>query len=830
MEEIENIVRYISSNFDEDTIKMINFIERANILTSNIKMNSVRKDENTVVEKPSNILEISYLRMCSEELEGYDLLGEMFLYYQDYVLRDLRYSWKFNLDNMEREFSSKCSYCNISCKHCPMKVLGYIKKKIKENNINECSVFDRLMNTDSINYFDDRGAIDYVVEKILEVTNNKLVVAGAEFLLQTKSVDIQKEENGILYYRYLDFHIKDKSFINGLYDFFVNRNGVWGEFSLNEPRITENFSYMFSNSPIEVAVYLSHLCKERNIDPIEVLKILYRKIKTDEDITKIAYYNQYMKYVDNLDCSDNVKDNVKDVLNYIRNYYNNGRLPYIQFNIGLFTKNNVLIGDIVSILNRYARTFYYILEKNLLFVDAEKLVKTTRDSNDVFFHMEKIYEENDFIIFTNIDKIKNLNEHRVDSFFLSIEKNYYKHKKAIVVFAGEKDIIEDITKNYLMLNTVIINKRIDIEKYDVEKIKEKIIKKLGLVTEFDEEFRQELYKYIENTYNPKAIDENTYIQDVCNSIIFNKFKIISKDKSLQKDKLPELKGSRELNDILDDLNKLVGLTEVKYRVNEMLRYIEYNDKSDNKYPINFNMVFKGNAGTGKTSVAKLIAELLHKQKIIKSNKVVEVISKDLIGDHLGQTGPKTQSVIDSALDGVLFIDEANALGGMIGTTANYSGECIATLCKSMDLYKDRLVVIFAGQTKEMNDFLYRNQGLTSRVGYQIEFTDFSKEELYEIFKNKVYENGFEIGEGVEHKINQIIGKNKVIRNFGNARFVDNLFEKLILTHVMQNEDAQNLKLLTAVDVDKMEERIKDKERGIEEILRDLNSLIGLRRD
>ena len=202
---------------------------------------------------------------------------------------------------------------------------------------------------------------------------------------------------------------------------------------------------------------------------------------------------------------------------------------------------------------------------------------------------------------------------------------------------------------------------------------------------------------------------------------------------------------------------------------------------------NLNMVFKGNAGTGKTTVARLYAELFFKLGFIKKNNIIEVTSKDLIGDHLGQTAIKTQSVIDRALDGVLFIDEAYSIMASKGT-ADYPAECISTLCKAMDTYKDRLVIIFAGYTREMNEFINKNQGLMSRVGNEIEFPDFTVDELWEIFRTEAEGNGFTLENSVESKIRKIISKNKITRNFGNARFVINLFEKLVVTHATENED------------------------------------------
>ena len=290
--------------------------------------------------------------------------------------------------------------------------------------------------------------------------------------------------------------------------------------------------------------------------------------------------------------------------------------------------------------------------------------------------------------------------------------------------------------------------------------------------------------------------------------------------------MPEIKQDSALDKNLEKLNRLVGLTEVKYRVKEITKYLEFQRKIGEEKAVNLNMIFKGEAGTGKTTVAKILADLLYGMGAIKSNKVIEVSGKDLIGEHLGQTAPKTQKVIDSALDGVLFIDEAQTIMTSKGS-ADYPAECIATLCNNIDIYKDRLVIIFAGYTKEMNTFKTKNQGLASRIGFEIEFEEFTLDELTEIFKLKLEDKGFSLEDGAIEKIRNIIQKAKIAKNFGNARYIDTLFEKIVLTHAMEATD-ETLKVITNDDVVRMEKTILAKERTVEDVLKDLNSLIGLK--
>ncbi len=827
MSEIDNLIDYIRINTDENTLKIIDFIERANVLTYNMKTDRI-KDGDRIIEKPTNVLESSYLKMCSEDFEeGYDMLGQFFLHYQDYILRDLRAYWRFSISNLEKEFSSKCSYCNIKVKYCPMKVLGYIKKCINDKKINEYEFFDRLMEVEESKYKNDEYEIEDIVNKILNITNNRLDITGAEFLIQTQAIELEKEENGILYYRYLDFKVNNISFINNLYEYFAENKGLYGNLNLSDLYINDNFSYMFNKSPIELAAYIKYICEVKSVDVSNVLVKIYDRIEVSEDISKLAYYYEYINMTNKLECDEEIKRQVIEILNYIRNYSNIKKVPYIQFNFEILTKNKDISDEIINIINRFANSYGYLQNANTLYVDSEMLIKRTKDNSDVFYQLDKLYAENSFLVFTNIDKIKYLNEYRVDTFFSGMEKFYSKNKKSMTVLVGEKKGLIELTGKYEILNKYMITTKLDIQGSDVSYIKNKILKRISKLTDITDEVKEELDKYIESTYNPNILDENQYMDDVYEKVIFNKFKDRNIFKELDIDSIPKVADTRSIEEIFNDLNNLIGITEVKSKINELVKFIDYSNKINNGGVVNLNMIFKGNAGTGKTTIARIFAELFYKFGYIKKNSIIEVTSKDLIGDHLGQTAPKTQKVIESALDGVLFIDEAYSLMSSRGS-ADYASECISTICKAMETYKDRLVIIFAGYTKEMNDFINKNQGLMSRIGYEIEFPDFTKDELWEIFKTEAEGNEFIIGDGVEAKVRNIIAKNSITRNFGNARFVINLFNKLVLTHAVSYvEGEENLKVITSKDVDTLEATIKDKERGMDEILNDINSLIGL---
>ena len=199
----------------------------------------------------------------------------------------------------------------------------------------------------------------------------------------------------------------------------------------------------------------------------------------------------------------------------------------------------------------------------------------------------------------------------------------------------------------------------------------------------------------------------------------------------------------------------------------------------------------------------MIAGILYNLNYIDQNKCIEVSAKDLIGQYVGQTAPKTISVIEKALGGVLFIDEAYSLASKPGSSGNsFNEECIATLIQAMENYRDNLVLIFAGYNKEMDAFLKSNSGIVSRIGYTMQFNDYTLDELIEILKSMFKKAGFFIDEDAIQVATEIIEEYRTSESFGNARFIRNLYEKAIIKHAANTANTTSkkaLKTITAQD-------------------------------
>ena len=247
-----------------------------------------------------------------------------------------------------------------------------------------------------------------------------------------------------------------------------------------------------------------------------------------------------------------------------------------------------------------------------------------------------------------------------------------------------------------------------------------------------------------------------------------------------------------------ELNSLIGLERVKKDVDSLRNLIKIQAmRKQQGLPntsVSYHCVFSGNPGTGKTTVARIVAGIYKELGILKKGHLVEVDRSKLVGEYVGQTAPKTNKVIDEALDGVLFIDEAYSL---VGEGNDYGAEAIATLLKRMEDDRDRLVVILAGYTNEIKEFIDSNPGLQSRFNRYIQFDDYSTDELTEIFKRNLRKSRYKIKRDAFEELRNQIERAVISRdkNFGNARYVRNLFERIV-----QNQ-ANRLARMDAIDND-----------------------------
>ena len=264
----------------------------------------------------------------------------------------------------------------------------------------------------------------------------------------------------------------------------------------------------------------------------------------------------------------------------------------------------------------------------------------------------------------------------------------------------------------------------------------------------------------------------------------------------------------KIEDLKKELSEYIGLTTVKKEVESLINLVTVQKlRKENHLPVqdlSLHMVFSGNPGTGKTMVARLMARIYRSLGILSKGQLVEVDRSGLVAGYVGQTAIKTSEMIEKALGGVLFIDEAYALTNRGGN--DYGQEAVDTLLKAMEDHRDDLIVIVAGYTELMEEFVHSNPGLESRFNRFLEFPDYTVQEMMDIFDMRCQKSGYQLAEDARTLLQSLLALYSLdVKGFGNARGVRNLFERAVsaqANRLAQKEQMtrEELLLLTADDI------------------------------
>ncbi len=350
-----------------------------------------------------------------------------------------------------------------------------------------------------------------------------------------------------------------------------------------------------------------------------------------------------------------------------------------------------------------------------------------------------------------------------------------------VIYAWKKDI-KNFKENGWFYN--FHSDDIFIRDYDTED---------GNSFELTHENIENIINMLKHGYTNKIID---YFERAENYLDEKETKTPNIEDFKPKEELTLEEALNRTEPFLNELNSLVGIKNVKSYVKTIENYLIFLNKVKNETSFEkpkLHMIFTGNPGTGKTTVARIISKIFYSLGYTQNDKFAEITTGDLIGQYVGETAGKATKLLNKYRGGVVFIDEAYTFADP-GQT--YGDEALSIILKEMD--KDDITFIFAGYEKEMNNFINMNSGLQSRISNFINFRDYSIDELIKMFNNKVNKTKMKLDKDAEKEIKNIIERAKENRNFGNGRFIDKLYEKIIFNHANNTSESKDLKELIII--------------------------------
>ena len=546
--------------------------------------------------------------------------------------------------------------------------------------------------------------------------------------------------------------------------------------------IHETCPYLIAAQTINACKVIQKKKSETNIDDrtINICNIN----NSEDDKEKIISIDDKINEIKN----DLVKNEIKKIYNRISILKDNKSLDVLPTIYLVTGDNRLLKTDIINLL------------KEIL-----SLSNISNEQKDINLLMDANYSfESSLTCIKNYEKLYNENYTKLKDIFLRSLYKLEESKGFVIVDTTKEaglDLIAILSKNSIDIKLI----NLEIPDYDEDEIKNLFFLELEKLDFKIDESVNKLFSngflkvYIKKYSNLK----NKPLVDNLLTIVLDNLAKSNKD-IITSEAFPNiLDKAKEQESIENKLSKLIGLQSVKKQLTDLIHYLTFLNKMDNKINmpvLNLHSVFSGSPGTGKTTIARIYANMLYELGYIKENKLVEVAREDLIAEYVGQTAIKTKKVFDKAMGGVLFIDEAYSLTPTNGV--GFEEECIATIIKIMEDRRDDIVVIFAGYENDMQKFLDANEGLRSRINNYILFEDYSTEELYQILENSIIDLNLKLDVFAKPKIMEIIEMAKMDSKFGNGRYIMNLRQKVLMKHAINTAGVTNedeLLIITAND-------------------------------
>lgn len=812
MEKLVNSKEFeLYKNLDKPTLK---------IILMYLKFNLVEMYQQTETELNNNQIRYAVIKSCIPS--DYN--------YLEYLMNC---NYRINLNVARNVFVDKIGEKKSNCQNCGLK---YCIKYLVRNFLYEIL---KAQKRDKI-VIDPKKVINIFLNeeetKILynskEIKFNNMDIVSlmcVEILLKNQFIKLKEynEETKQAKFNALNLINLENStyYINKIHEYYAGN--YENELVLNIEEFEKNLENNDDTSyeyVYKLAAYFTYLIETQNIDVIKQLETYILRRNDDKMSNRGKYFNKiYLDKVEKLSCNKETKNKIKKLFNYVLNYNYTTATPFVPINIVMYTEDREMATNISELIGEYMWYFVYlkdstkyyeysmneiISDKNLI---NQMYVDYSNGKTSYKYGIVRIMDFQNIIYASDKDQNIILN--------LLTEKILKNNSRIVTMIYGNKDIIKGILDKHPILSENLFNIELNIDELDIDEVYNIVIERLGLTEQLNDEIKEKIYNYIKLSYGSSEIKNTEYAKVLFNKIILNEHSTFDSNKTniLKLEDIPNLYNTRDLPQILSELNEMIGLGKIKKQINNLVSLLKFNKRANiDISKFNLHMVFTGNPGTGKTTVARLFSDILYNLGYTKKNKLVEVSAKDLIAEYVGQTAGKTYNVLKSAFGGVLFIDEAYSIVET-GSNSSFASDCMTTILKVLEDQKDNLIVIFAGYEKQMEKFIKFNPGLKSRIGYTIKFDDYTSQELIDIFKQLVEKNNLKITDEALKKVEGIIETSKKVEDFGNARYINQIYQDILIEHsrnVENIDNDENLMVITEDDINAEKLTAKNEARRI----------------
>lgn len=498
------------------------------------------------------------------------------------------------------------------------------------------------------------------------------------------------------------------------------------------------------------------------------------------------------------------KDVLRDIILYIKLKQNN-ELDFGNSNIIIRNNSSYnLLNDLIKVCAKVFMKYNIIENDNICYLD--KVINSRRDCP-----FDKISGIDDGIVVINEKKLRINYADELDN----LKRTMKQFKDKIFIFEdtnfceGETDgKLEEIASFRMTIDKISLDDKIMYckNKFDEHQLNYK---------------KQDLKEYVDvpfwilkNMVIKLIIECKSKNLDCIDKQMLKKNKEFYSNTTTKRNS--ERKNTKQEKNAKNELNELIGLENIKKQMNKILNYIKLN-KERGQIP-SLHMCFTGNPGTGKTSIARVIGKIFEQENILSgSGDFVEIHGRDLVGKYVGWTAQKVHDTVEQAIGGVLFIDEAYSL--VADKRGSFEDEAIATLIKEMEDHRNEICIILAGYTDEMNDLIRLNPGFESRIQFTINFPDYNEDELLEIFNGLCKKEKYRLSDTCKEILADNFKKAKNEINFGNGRYVRNLFEKVKFEQAdrIVQTSSKAINSITKTDIENAIKLITFKEKAVRKI-------------